>query len=76
MAGRSVDALVEDILAAVPNHQPEMLRDEAINLALNMLLESSEITALLTELEVRTGAKLERRGQPRTFRPFSRRYRF
>ncbi len=74
MATRSVGALVEDVLAAVPGQQADKLRDEAIGLALNLLLEPAEIAALLAELEARTGTKLERRTQRRAGHPASGRF--
>lgn len=75
MPVHSVAALVEDVLAAVPDRQAHKLRDEAINLALNMVLEGGELAALLAELEVRTGTKLERREVARVSRGIAYRYR-
>ncbi len=74
MATHSVGALVDDVLATVPSHEADKLRDEALGLALNLLLEPAEITALLAELESRTGKKLDRRIQSRAGHPASRRF--
>ena len=67
MAGAQVQALVEEVLTYTSDfHDPESLREEAVNLAFDMRLGPDDLAELLSALELRTGTSLERRrgGRP------------
>lgn len=62
MAVGPVHALVDEVLThAADYHNPDALREEAVNLAFDMRLGPDELSDLLTALEERTGTSLERR---------------
>jgi len=62
MAVGQVQALVEEVLTYTSDfHDPESLREEAVNLAFDMRLAPDDLAVLLSALETRTGTSLERR---------------
>ncbi len=66
MTTQLVEALVQEVLAQVPDHEASTLRTEAVNIAFDMGLGAAELATLLAALEAQTGTRLERRGSIRT----------